>query len=350
MVITPDPLHERLTAMWHNHFATSNVKVSDVGLMRRQNDTLRKFAKTKFGTLFENIAKDPSLLIWLDADANRKEHPNENLAREIMELFSLGEGNYTENDIREAARSLTGWTVRKGQFRTDDRYHDTGEKRIFNKVGPFNGDDLLQLLIQHPAAPKRIADRICQMLLGEGVATREQIESLAAGLREHDLDTMWAVETVVRSEAFYDASVINARVKSPIEYIVGAIRALEITDPPPSTLVLAESASNLGQSLFEPPNVFGWPGGRSWLTSRTLIARANFAASLIRGELHSQRSPFDGNQLAEQYGLTKAADIRTFFAQLLFNQAELPEPFEALAQDTNRLVVAMLSSPEMQLA
>lgn len=349
MMTTSDPLHERLTVMWHNHFATSNVKVADVALMRQQNDTLRRFAKESFETLFTNVTKDPALLIWLDADANRKEHPNENLAREIMELFSLGEGNYTEKDIKEAARALTGWTVRNGKFRVNDRHHDAGEKTIFGNKGSFDGDDLVKLLLEHPATPERIAIRICQMLLGDGIATDEQVKSLSNDLREHDLDVMWAVEKVIRSETFFGSS-IKACVISPIEFVIGAIRALEITDPPPSTLVLAETTSNLGQSLFEPPNVFGWPGGRSWLTSRTLIARANFAASLIRGELHGLRKPFDAMALARKHGFAKQNEVESFYAQLLLGQEKLPEQFEEFSTDANRLVIALLSSAEMQIA
>ena len=135
MIFTPDPLTERLTMLWHNHFATSNLKVRNVGFMRNQNEILRKFSRGPFSQLLTKTVRDPAMLSWLDADANRKGNPNENLAREIMELFTLGVGNYTENDIKEAARALTGWTVKEGTFVFDAAQHDQGPKTIFGRSG-----------------------------------------------------------------------------------------------------------------------------------------------------------------------------------------------------------------------
>ncbi len=171
MLFTPDPLGERLTLMWHNHFATSNIKVANLGLMRRQNAIFRQFARDRFGEVFRRVAKHPATLIWLDADANRKEHPNENLAREIMELFTLGVGNYSEKDIKETARALTGWSVNKRRFRNTDKYHDDGEKIIFSRKGAWTGDDVVQMLLEHPATSRRLAFRICELLMGEKCAT-----------------------------------------------------------------------------------------------------------------------------------------------------------------------------------
>ena len=157
MLFSPDPLTERLALMWHNHFATSNVKVDDVALMRQQNDIFREQGRAKFGELLRRVVKHPALLVWLDAQANRKEHPNENLARELMELFTLGVGHYTEQDVKEAARALTGWTVTRGEFREVPQYHDDGIKTILGHTGKFNGDDLLDILLDHPATARRIA-------------------------------------------------------------------------------------------------------------------------------------------------------------------------------------------------
>ena len=171
MLKSPRPVVERLTLMWHNHFATSNVKVGSVELMRRQNDLLRQFAMAEFSELLKRVSSDPAMLIWLDAAANRKEHPNENFAREVMELFSLGEGNYTESDVKEAARALTGWSVRKNTFRNYPKYHDDEEKTIFAKTGKWDGDDFIGMLLEHPATPRRLAFRICEKFMGEGVTT-----------------------------------------------------------------------------------------------------------------------------------------------------------------------------------
>ena len=346
MLKSPNPLRERLTLLWHNHFATSNIKVQDVGMMRRQNDSLRTHTSDRFSDVLRAMAHDPALLVWLDADANRKGHPNENLAREIMELFTLGVGNYSEDDIKEAARALTGWTIKQGEFLKVVKRHDSGEKTIFGHTGNWNGDDFVTLLLEHSATPRRIAFRVCELLMGDSRLDDSVVDELAEGLADHDLDIGWAVETVLRSEAFFAEENIGNRVLSPVEFVVGAIRSLEINNPLPSTLLLAEVTAAVGQDLFNPPNVFGWPGGRSWLTSRAIIGRANFSSALIAGELHSSRTPFDAAALAERYHVS--AD--ELFAQLLLGVDKLPAEFQPLGKDSNQLVTALLSSPEAFLA
>src|SRR5688572_24936960 len=159
-LFTPHALQERLTLMWHNHFATSNLKVEDLRLMQRQNLTLRKFALGPFGDLLRAMTRDPALLTWLDAPSNRKGHPNENLARELMELFTLGIGHYTEDDVKAAARALTGWTVRQGEFINQIAAHDDGEKEILGRTGKWSGDDLVEILLAQPATAKRLAWRL----------------------------------------------------------------------------------------------------------------------------------------------------------------------------------------------
>ena len=151
MLRSPDPLGERLTLMWHNHFATSNRKVNDLRLMREQNELFRKLARAPFGELLDAVVKHPAMLVWLDADANRKSHPNENLGRELLELFTLGVGNYTEDDVEDAARALTGWAVVDGNYGFRENRHDIGSKTVLGTESKLNGDDLLQLLLKHPA-------------------------------------------------------------------------------------------------------------------------------------------------------------------------------------------------------
>ena len=349
MLNSSDPLGERLTLMWHNHFATSNVKVEDVGMMRRQNDSLRQHASKSFSTLLEALAKDPALLVWLDADANRKEHPNENLAREIMELFTLGVGNYSESDIKEAARALTGWTVKQEEFRNVADRHDADQKSIFGHDGNWDGDDFIRLLLAHPATPRRIAFRVCEMFMGETTVDDVLIDEIAQGLTQRDLDVGWAVETVLRSAAFFADANIGNRVLSPVEFVMGAVHALEINKPPPSTLLLAEVTGNLGQDLFCPPNVFGWPGGRSWLTSRAIIGRANFASALVTGQLHASREPFDATRFAKNFGYTVNDQSGSFFVRLLLGRTEIPVELRPFLKNPNRLVTAILSSPEALL-
>src|SRR5487761_1839567 len=361
MIFSPDPLGERLTLLWHNHFATSNRKVHDVALMRRQNDLFRQFARAPFGELLTHVVKDPAMLIWLDADSNRRQHPNENLARELMELFTLGVGNYGEQDVKEAARALTGWTVKNREFREVAAYHDDGEKTILGRAGPWRGDDLTAMLLAQPATSARLARRVCELLMGEGAIEESAIAELAAGLREHELNIGWAVETVLRSAAFFGAQNIGNRVLAPAEYIVGAVRALEVFGPPPSTIVLAEWTAAMGQDLFEPPNVFGWSGGRSWINTRSLIARGNFAQRLAEGGLQSAAAPADWLPLAQRRGCGENADdFAGFLASILWvnrsdeeakriKQAALGNETALTAENARRLVAAMLGSPRAQL-
>lgn len=302
MLLGPDPLGERLTIFWHNHFATSNSKVDDVAAMRNQNEVFRKFARAPFSQLLEQSLKEPALLNWLDAPSNRKGHPNENLARELMELFTLGIGNYTENDVKEAARALTGWTVKDGVFVDVAKQHDDGEKTILGQTGRWSTPDLLKNLEQNPATAKRVATRLCGLLMGETVVESTAVDALADGLRAHELKISWAVETILRSQEFFDDSNIGNRVLAPVDFIVGSAVALGRLNPPPSTLLLADWSMRLGQDLFYPPNVGGWKGGRTWLAARGLIGRANYAAALVGGSGVGSLQPLDGLALAEREG------------------------------------------------
>ncbi|HEV3256662.1 MAG TPA: DUF1800 domain-containing protein [Gemmataceae bacterium] len=358
----PDPLGERLALMWHNHFATSNEKVNDLAAMRRQNEVLRRHARAPFAELLRAVVHDPALLIWLDAPANRKGQPNENLARELMELFTLGIGHYSEKDVKEAARALTGWKIGQGKFREWPPDQDDGEKVLLGHKGRWRGDDLVRMLLEHPATARRLAWRLCHTLMGEDAVGAADVDALAAGLREHQLDTGWAVETVLRSQAFFAGRNLGNRVAGPVQFVVGMPRALERFDPPPSSLVLGEWSARLGQDLFYPPNVGGWSGGRGWLTTQAIIGRANFAAALVEGELSSQPAPLDGIALAERHGRGRDLDdLLTFYAELLTGAPPAPAWRKRLHaalgrkakrdRDTVACAVALLvASPEVQLA
>jgi uncharacterized protein (DUF1800 family) len=359
MFLGPDPLTERLTLFWHNHFATSAERVKTA--VYRQNEILREYGRGPFGELLRRVVKDPALLIWLDAPANRKGNPNENLARELMELFTLGVGHYSERDVKEAARTLTGWGVAEGAFREDPEQHDGGEKTLLGHTGPWTGDDLVKMLLDHPATAGRLASRLCEHFMGEGALSAAAVRALADGLRRRDLDVGWAVETVLRSRAFFAEANLGTRILGPAEYVVGAARALELFDPPPSTLILAEFVAHLGQNLFYPPNVGGWPGGRDWVSARGAVGRSNCAAALLEGEPVS-RPAVDLLALARRHG--RAADLEmavVFYAELLLGSPPAPAWQEklvaslgqnpALGQKTLRWVVQLtLASPDAQLA
>jgi uncharacterized protein (DUF1800 family) len=362
MLFGPDPLTERLTLMWHNHFATSADKVRTRGLMARQNEVFRELARAPFDKLLDRAVHDPALLVWLDAPANRKGHPNENLGRELMELFTLGIGHYSEKDVKEAARALTGWTVDKDQFREDAALHDAGEKTILRRAGKWKGDDLIRMLLEHPATAERLAFRLCELFMGENAVDAAALKSLAAGLRDHALDFGWGVETVLRSEAFFADANLGNRILGPAEYVVGSARALEIFDPPPGTLLLADWSARLGQDLFYPPNVGGWPGGRHWISPQTMIGRANYAAALVEGRLSRGAQEFDALALAKRHGRDGDLDaVLGFYAELLVGAAPSPAwqnrlraslgAGASLTADTaRRAVILILACPEAQLA
>jgi uncharacterized protein (DUF1800 family) len=358
MLFGPDPLTERLALMWHNHFATSNLKVENLTAMRRQNELFRKLGRGPFGELLKAVVHDPAMLVWLDAPSNRKGHPNENLARELMELFSLGVGHYTEADVKEAARALTGWGVEDDAFAEVPARHDDGEKTILARKGAWKGDDLVRMVLEHPATARRLAWRVCELFLGEKALTTADIGSLADGLHERRLDVGWAVETVLRSRAFFADDNLGGRVRGPVEYVIGAARALELFEPPSSTLVLAEWCGRLGQDLFYPPNVGGWPGGRDWLTTRALIGRANYAAALVGGTLVGRPGPMDVLALARRHD---EKDVVAFATRLLLGAEPAPAWRERLAaggdpkatdeaEVARRTVALILAMPEAQLS
>lgn len=359
LLFSPDPLTEKLTLLWHNHFATSNLKVDDLGAMHRQNEVLRRLAKAQFGELLTAMAGDPALLIWLDAPVNNKGKPNENLARELMELFTLGVGNYSEIDVKEAARALTGWTVKDGRQSFDEAQHDAGEKTILGKTGPWSANDLVRILLTHPATARRLAWRVCDLLMGEDTVSPKALQALASGLREHQLSIAWAVETVLRSKAFFRDANLGARVASPVEFVVNAVRSFEAFDPPPSTLVLAEWCTRMGQNLFYPPNVGGWTGGRAWLGSRHVVARANFAAAFVAGRLTATPQPPRFAEFVKRHsGAATLEDRVAFIVQVLTGRADaelIPELISAAKatgseRDLLPVVIAlMLSRPECQL-
>jgi uncharacterized protein (DUF1800 family) len=373
MLFSPDPLGERLTLMWHNHFATSHLKIDDLLAMRRQNEIFREYARAPFGELLRHAIKDPALLDWLDAPANRKEHPNENLARESMELFTIGVGNYSETDVKEAARALTGWSFKVDGFHEFPQYHDDGEKKILGRTGRFRGDDYVAILLEQPATSARLARRLWELFMREtpldprssGAAeAREQaalVSDLASGLRAHRLDIGWATERMLRSEAFFAESNLRTRVLSPPEFAVGAVRALQLFNPPPSTLLLAEWIGRMGQDLFYPPNVFGWGGGRSWINSRTLAARINFATALVDGNVHYPSAPCNLLPLVERaVGQADRESAIRCFSQIILGS----DPSPALQTDLHtvagssqkigieaarRVAARLLASPEGQL-
>jgi uncharacterized protein (DUF1800 family) len=356
MLHTPRPLLEKMTLFWHGHFATSMAKVNDGRLMYQQNETLRRGALGSFRPLLLDMARDPAMLIWLDSATNRKSQPNENFAREVMELFALGVGHYSEADIKQAARSFTGWEVRQNAFRVNQHHHDTGEKTVLGKRGPWNGDDVIRILLEQPAAAEFLVGKIFRYLVSEDDPPASLIAPLAAGYRRHDYDTGWLVRTMLSSNLFYSPLAMGHKIKSPVEYAVGLVRALE---GKADSYVLAEDLNKLGQGLFFPPNVKGWDGGREWINASTLVGRANLAWALVSGRDGRYGGKIHASKIAALNGAdTPAATARRLVDLLVSGPlpGETLVRLTALASDgprdeaLPRLVHAIATLPEFQLA
>ncbi|NBZ95559.1 MAG: DUF1800 domain-containing protein [Proteobacteria bacterium] len=283
MRYTTAPLREKVTLFWHGHFATSYQKVLDAWMMWVQNETFRQQGMGKFPVLLKSISRDPAMIRWLDLFQNRKNHPNENFAREVMELFSLGEGHYTEQDIQQAAKSFTGYRIvpETGSFRFFPNQYDSGSKTFFGKTGPFTGDDIIDLITAQPQCARFIGKKLWTFFVATD-PTEETVTGLGELLLSNGYDIAATLRVIFRSEDFYSPHVMHHQIKSPVQWMIQTTRMLEI--PLPDAKVLENSLASLGQVLFEPPNVKGWDGGRSWISASSLLYRYNLASYLLSGK------------------------------------------------------------------
>jgi uncharacterized protein (DUF1800 family) len=282
MLATKAPLREKMTLFWHDHFATSVQKVRQPALMVMQNELFRRHATGSFRELVRAVAADPAMTIYLDRQSSRKGKPNENFAREVMELFTLGEGNYSEHDIKEAARAFTGVQFNRlaGTVSRNPRQWDDGEKTIFGKTGKFDGDGVIDLLFEQKAAARLVPTKLWEYFVAEN-PPQEGIDALAASFRAADFRIEPLLREIFRSQAFYAAKVIRNQIKSPIQYLVQMLRELELSDPPAARMLAAQQ--QLGQVLFMPPNVAGWDWGKAWINTNTLLSRYNVAGFITKG-------------------------------------------------------------------
>jgi uncharacterized protein (DUF1800 family) len=289
MLTTPRPLEEKMTLLWHGHFATEELKVDDYRLMLRQNETLRELATGNVRDLLIAMSRDPAMLLYLDNRLNVRAEPNENYAREILELFSLGIGNYTEQDIKEAARALTGWRNQGLRFIDDEEQHDPGEKTIFGKTGRWDGEDLVDLILEEEACAEFLAGKIYRFLVREDLSPTHRAE-LAAVLRESDYEIAPLLEHILMSRDFYSEASVATQIKSPVQFLVSTYRKLGLKRLP-GVPNFTQATALLGQSLGNPPNVKGWDGGRTWLNPSTLLARNNIVRHLLFPETAAGRYP-----------------------------------------------------------
>ena len=282
MLATPTPFRERLVLFWHNHFTSSIRKVQQPALMYRQIQLFRTYAVGNFAQLLHRIVEDPAMLIYLDNRANRKKHPNENLARELLELFTMGEGHYSEKDIKEVARTLTGYSLdKKKNFRFRKKQHDKGEKLIFGQRGRYDAHQMVDLILEQNATAIFVVQKFWKAFVSDH-PDQQEIERIASIFREKHYELKPMLYALFTSSHFTDTSNRGTMVKSPAELTIGTLRAFKRTAFNPK--IVMQYCRRLGQDLLSPPNVKGWPGGNEWINANTLLIRKEFLSRLTRGK------------------------------------------------------------------
>ncbi len=292
MVNSSAQLREKMAFFWHGHFACRNLNIFfQQGLL----DVIRRNALGNFGTLLKEVSKNAAMLNFLNNQQNRKDHPNENFAREVMELFTLGRGNYTENDVKEAARAFTGWSATlKGEYIFRKGQHDFGTKTVLGKTGDFDGGEVLDILLQQKQTAKFITQKLYKFLVNEQV-DNVKVEWLADRFYKNDYDISKLLEDIFTSDWFYEEKNIGAKIKSPVELITGIQRMLPMKFERDEVLLLIQRS--LGQLLFYPPNVAGWPGGKNWIDSSTLMMRMRIPQMLDDKDEFNIRPKDDDDQM-----------------------------------------------------
>lgn len=280
MITTNAPLLEKMTLFWHGHFA---CRSNNPYFSQQLNNIQRKNALGSFKTLVMEVSKSPAMLQYLNNQQNRKNHPNENFARELMELFTLGRGNYTEQDIKESARAFTGWTYNKeGEFEFKPNIHDSGTKTFFGKTGNFTGEDIIDIILEKPAAATFICRKLYTYFVND-VPDEKHIQELATHLYDQQYNISAVLKKMFEAGWFYQPENTGNKIKSPVELLVGLSREFFVTYNKPQVLIQLQSS--LGQYLFNPPNVAGWPGGRSWIDSSSLMLRMKIPSLVLNDGL-----------------------------------------------------------------
>jgi uncharacterized protein (DUF1800 family) len=368
MLGTPRPAQERMALFWHNRFATSASKVENSKYMHRQMETFRQLGLGSFRDLLLAVTHDPAMLVWLDGQSNRKGHANENYGREVMELFTLGIGNYTEKDVQQIARAFTGWQLAGDKASFNKSQWDDGEKEIFGQKGKFDSEAAVDLLLKQPAAPKFLATKILKEFV-HPEPTDDQISHYAQRL----LDSEWQIKPVIKeiftSRLFYSDWAYRSRIKSPIELAVGGAVAL---GGKLNTAYLVKQTARMGQNILFPPNVKGWDGNEAWINANTVLVRFNFGLSLATQRNGEYAKKPDLEAWLSSHKITTAEGVvdhfasrlldgqlsdeeRTTFIDFLNHGADgKPRPFsfnhEIFNTRVRDLIHLMMSTPEYQLA
>lgn len=311
MLATPRPLEEKAALFWHGHFATNEDKVRDYRKMLEQVELFQARGLGDFHALLVAVAKDPAMLAFLDAGINVKGSPNENFAREIMELFTMGPGNYTETDIREGARAFTGWNFRGTDFAFNPEDHDEGEKSFLGRTGPLDGEDVIAVIMEQDATARFVASKLYRYFVRDDLDPA-LAEELGARLRDLDFEIAPFLAMLFTSRDFYAPASVGTRIKGPVELVVSTYRKLGLEELPgvPDFNVVTGS---LGQHLLHPPTVAGWSHGRSWVTPGLLFERGNFVLDVVFPDIAfvppDRYPPYGGQILAVHERLRSGMDI-----------------------------------------
>jgi uncharacterized protein (DUF1800 family) len=313
MLATPRPLEEKLTLFWHGHFATGQNKVRDYRMMLQQNRMLRANASGNLRDLLVGILKDPGMLVYLDNGENIKSHPNENFGRELLELFTMGVGNYTERDVREAARAFTGWTNDALTYKFDADQHDFGDKTFLGRTGPLNGEDIVETILAQPVTGEFVAGKLYRYFVRDDVSSAVKAD-LGRSFRESGYRIKPLMRRMLLSRDFYSSASVATQIKSPVHLVVSTYKKMGLREVP-TIPDFGRMTGGLGQTLLEPPNVAGWAGGRTWITPATLLQRGNLFREVMFPDVKGFRPPDRtmsatdtrvGERLAQGMNITEA--------------------------------------------
>jgi len=346
MVSGEQMLREKMAFFWHGHFA---ARTQNALFTQNLVNTIREHALGDFGTLLRAVSKSPAMLAFLNNQQNRKQRPNENFAREVMELFTLGRGHYTETDVKEAARAFTGWQFdRDGSFRFRANLHDDGEKTVLGVKGRLTGDDVIDILLKRPETAGHITQKIWRYFVNEQ-PDEPMVQKLAAQFFRSGYDIAALMHEIFSSDFFYEPRHIGARIKSPVELIVGIRRILPMQIGNPDVQLLMQRV--LGQVLFYPPNVAGWPGGKDWIDGASLMYRMQIPGMVASREIPSIRTKDDDDQdmgMGKRYErrTTRPLDTRIDWDPHLAGMAGVKR--EELLNATARLLWQTSRTPEAQ--
>ena len=313
MLMTRRPLEEKLTLFWHGHFATGENKVRDYRMMLRQNEMFRSHASGSLRELLVGILKDPAMLVYLDNGENVKKHPNENFGRELLALFTMGVGNYTEHDVREGARAFTGWTNDVLTFKFDAGQHDFTDKTFLGRTGNLNGEDVIDTILKQRATGEFVAAKLYRYFVREDIAGPVKTE-LGGTFRDNDYELKPLLKRIFLSKDFYSPPSYATQIKSPVHLVISTYKKMGLSEVP-TIPDFGRATAGLGQALFNPPNVAGWAGGRTWITPSTLLQRGNLFREVLFPDVQGFRPPDRslsatdarvGQRLAQGMNITEA--------------------------------------------